>query len=119
MPRAGRPLPEPFAALSALLRPPFHRLASHGGAPAPRRAAARTTHRLASHGGAPAPRRAAARTTHRVTPQGGACERTALRRERMQVGATVRTRSEAGRLGAPARAEEDEPLRMVGRRNPA
>ena len=46
-----------------------HPLASPGGAPAPRRAAARTTdHPLASPGGAPAPRRAAARTTARVDP---------------------------------------------------
>src|SRR5881397_1532427 len=53
---------------------PIHRLASHGGAPAPRRAAARTTlHKLASHGGAPAPRRAAARTTlHKLASHGGA-----------------------------------------------
>src|SRR5262249_58933770 len=38
-------------------------LASHGGAPAPRRAAARPTISLASHGGTPAPRRATARPT--------------------------------------------------------
>src|SRR5437016_2207264 len=61
-PRAAAGLTEPQTRLGR--RGHDHRLASHGGAPAPRRAAARTTlHRLASHGGAPAPRPAAARTS--------------------------------------------------------
>src|SRR5438094_1987256 len=56
----GAPAPRRAAA-----RTTYIGLASHGGAPAPRRAAARTTYiGLASHGGAPAPRRAAARTTY-------------------------------------------------------
>src|SRR6266850_702327 len=55
----GAPAPRRPAARTTVLR-----LASDGGAPAPRRPAARTTVlRLASDGGAPAPRRPAARTT--------------------------------------------------------
>ena len=47
-------------------------LASDGGAPAPRRPAARPTSPLASDGGAPAPRRPAARPTSPLASDGGA-----------------------------------------------
>src|SRR5882762_680042 len=68
----GAPAPRrPAARTTVVLR-----LASDGGAPAPRRPAARTTVvlRLASDGGAPAPRRPAARTTVvlRLASDGGA-----------------------------------------------
>src|SRR5215471_18029024 len=50
----------------------FLMLASNGGAPAPRRPAARTAHlMLASNGGAPAPRRPAARTAHLMLASNG------------------------------------------------
>src|SRR5215468_3451972 len=48
------------------------RRASAGGAPAPRRPAARTIDRRVSAGGAPAPRRPAARTIDRRASAGGA-----------------------------------------------
>src|SRR5437660_9287122 len=47
-------------------------LASDGGAPAPRRPAARSSGLLASDGGAPAPRRPAARSSGLLAPDGGA-----------------------------------------------
>src|SRR2546426_7940443 len=49
----------------------LYSFASRGGAPAPRRAAARPAYSFASHGGAPAPRRAAARPAYSFSPHRG------------------------------------------------
>src|SRR6266498_4031932 len=62
----GAPAPRrPAARISGLL-------ASDGGAPAPRRPAARISGLLASDGGAPAPRRPAARISGLLASDGGA-----------------------------------------------
>src|SRR2546427_176762 len=56
----------------------LYSFASHGGAPAPRHAAARPAYSFASHGGAPAPRRAAARPAYSFASHGGARSQTRL-----------------------------------------